>query len=821
MNLRVTGRQVANLKPAAGPGGSGWRNSHVQCLYADPAGPSSVMMWAQIWANGSISPWLAQLWTGALARPFWKDAEHTKIRPVLCGEVLLKVAIGIASRAAEKQLGVGVGPRQFGAGRAAGAAAEVAEVRAAAAAYPDSPILTLDVKNAFGEVSWPVALKAALRRAPLLAVPLAAMWRAGSALVFTMKSCGTAYHAFEVFDKLIQGNIEGAPGFCLVICCVLLDVESDARLLSVHQSIRHWQYIDDWVVQCPRASLGTFVFVVNEKLAEYGLPLQSAKCTFHVPSLAGIAQPNLPEDLRHVADSIAYSSDSITLLGTEACREQATPLRISEALPRHTQQRVDKALRLAARITEMVQLAPPAGAKQAAFALTRCVVAHSLDYDACVVPCSIMLPHARLVDQAVIDVIALTLDTTSASLPATARAQLCLPQRHGGLQVDLPSSICPLARTAHLVERGPDLRTQMAAWAEKEPFPDGMVAADFDGVDAALADGLMELLQSRSIFGIHGTGKPAVAALEAPPGQQLRPPAPDRHLLSTYLKSTAAACQAKMLLEASASERVRLHSTAGPTAGVSLVAPLSLEGVHFADWQWTEALKWRLGLPFEGPQGSCRNEKANGDECGEALAASGDHPIDCPCGPLSNARHDELADVYADVIEEAGGLARREVYVHELSGSREAWLDVWGYAVLEMPDILLDITVRHPRASRYRPDSEETPGAAASKAEGEKQQRYPATSGRSIWPLVHESWGRLGGIAEVFLQSCAAAARRHAHRRGKVSGNELRRWRARLDGALQRAVATQQLSARRGLPGRSLRRRRPLDLQVLEANAVV
>ena len=39
VNLRMTGRQVASLKPAAGPGGSGWRNSHIQCLYADPGGP--------------------------------------------------------------------------------------------------------------------------------------------------------------------------------------------------------------------------------------------------------------------------------------------------------------------------------------------------------------------------------------------------------------------------------------------------------------------------------------------------------------------------------------------------------------------------------------------------------------------------------------------------------------------------------------------------------------------------------------------------------------------------------------------------------------
>ena len=55
--LRLVGRQVAGLKPAAGPGPSGWRNSHVQCVYADPAGPEALASWVQIWASGTVSPW--------------------------------------------------------------------------------------------------------------------------------------------------------------------------------------------------------------------------------------------------------------------------------------------------------------------------------------------------------------------------------------------------------------------------------------------------------------------------------------------------------------------------------------------------------------------------------------------------------------------------------------------------------------------------------------------------------------------------------------------------------------------------------------------
>ena len=53
---------------------------------------------------------------------------------------------------------------------------------------------------------------------------------------------------------------------------------------------------------------------------------------------------------------------------------------------------------------------------------------------------------------------------------------------------------------------------------------------------------------------------------------------------------------------------------------------------------------------------------------GEELQPDCDHAGDCPRGPLRNASHDELADIYSDIIEESGSLARREVFVQKLSG---------------------------------------------------------------------------------------------------------------------------------------------------------
>ena len=185
--------------------------------------------------------------------------------------------------------------------------------------------------------------------------------------------------------------------------------------------------------------------------------------------------------------------------------------------------------------------------------------------------------------------------------------------------------------------------------------------------------------------------------------------------------------------------------------------------------------------------------------------------------PQSPPRHNAIADDYAGIVEEIGAMARREVFVAEWSSQREAWLDVWVYGVLEMPDTLLDITVRHPRAERYQPGASEAEGHAAAKGEQEKVARYPSSGGRCVWPLAHETWGRLGSEAECFLQACAAVAARRAYRCGRLPGACLRWWRARLDATLHRSIAAQLSAARWGLPGRKRHRTGPVDRACLEA----
>ena len=153
------------------------------------------------------------------------------------------------------------------------------------------------------------------------------------------------------------------------------------------------------------------------------------------------------------------------------------------------------------------------------------------------------------------------------------------------------------------------------------------------------------------------------------------------------------------------------------------MAPLQLPGTHYTDRQWAGAVKWRLGIPEPGPVNTCMNMNTNGEPCNAVLDAQGDHAVQCGTGPLRTFRHDDLSDIYAEIFEEVGAVARREVFVPEFLGREEAWLDVWAYGISELPDALLDITVRHPRAERYQPGAANCWGYTAARAEEEKTEK--------------------------------------------------------------------------------------------------
>ncbi|CAE8588718.1 unnamed protein product [Polarella glacialis] len=251
-------------------------------------------------------------------------------------------------------------------------------------------------------------------------------------------------------------------------------------------------------------------------------------------------------------------------------------------------------------------------------------------------------------------------------------------------------------------------------------------------------------------------------------------------------------------------DRVRLLSAGGSTSGSSLVSTTETD---YTDAQWREALRWRLGLL--GPAGRCRNVTSkHGEPCDDALNAEGDHAINCMTGPVRQAVHAALADVVCEFIEEAGGQARREAYVKEFQQpTKSAFLDVWGWGAVNIPDLLVDVTWRHPMASRYLPGAARQAGHACRLAAADKEARYPASGGRAAHVFCVEGWGRLGAAGEAVLDLLAGAAAAHDRRRGRAAPSRLHRWRARIDAVVQRGLCRALEAARFGLPGEPPARR--------------
>ena len=271
-------------------------------------------------------------------------------------------------------------------------------------------------------------------------------------------------------------------------------------------------------------------------------------------------------------------------------------------------------------------------------------------------------------------------------------------------------------------------------------------------------------------------------------------------MLSQYLRFSASAAFDTLITLGTDRDRARLRSASGANAGALFSADLAIPGVGLTDREWSYAAKWRLGLVTASTGYTCGNLTRAQVRCGAQLDCAGDHSATCPSGPWRNQRHDGLCEVWADICEELGAQVRREAFIEELSRGtpQEAVLDVWAHGAADLPDLLLDITVRHPTCDLYMPAASAITGYAASRGEFEKQVRYPPVAGRSVWALAHETFGRLG---EDLLKQCAAIVVRRSHRRGRQPGNVLRNWRARLDATLARGVAAQLHQACKGTPG--------------------
>ena len=577
--LRLTNRhverQIRATRPGAGPGPSGWRNSHIALLARDKLGIDVILQWCHVWAAGTISPWVAAIWTGSLARPFFKDEpDCTKIRPALCSEALYKLALGTITRALEGPIQRACGPSQFAASRAQGAALQLAQVRAAAKCFPQKALISLDVKNAFGAIPWNVALSCVLDTVPALAPALAAAWSQGTTLVYTQQPEGH-WEGFDTTGSLVQGNPEGSPVYCLVAAVVLRRARARLSSTLAGKVLRDWSFVDDVTLQVDPEAASPVLDAMVDSYAQAGLSLQETKCSFHLPSHVGQPADSLPPAAAALQTRIAYAPAGLKLLGSMATREFEQPLYPGQEAPPQLLKRCQQALQLTDRLVQLVHAAPAAGCKHPAFAIARQVAAHAFDFDCSVLPSCLVQPYAEQLDDGVRRVVAACMDMPAAELVGAPLEQMWLPRRLGGLQVSNASRQCPLTRVATIIALGPAMRDCVEAWQVVEKCDPPLDPLQHDGVETEGA-ALITLLQAQKITSLDGRGMPQE---EGPPLQleHFRVVKPADHLLSKLIAAAASKALEALREDASVDAKARLHSAGGQSAGSSLVAPMSFE----------------------------------------------------------------------------------------------------------------------------------------------------------------------------------------------------------------------------------------------------
>lgn len=332
------------------------------------------------------------------------------------------------------------------------------------------------------------------------------------------------------------------------------------------------------------------------------------------------------------------------------------------------------------------------------------------------------------------------------------------------------------ARAADLIEVGPHVRQVVIDWGLHLEAASGV-----DGVGEAVADG-----PSRQSS--YSTRHLRAAEPRGPgDGSHRSSPAPPRRTMSAILKVVAEVRRQQFLATDEARDCTPVNNAGGPNAGN--FTPAGLEATNFADEAFTEIVRWRLGIPAQTHAALCQNVTAAGVVSEEVMNPHCDSAMACSIGPLRIKRHDDVADCLADIIDECGAHVRRETYMKNFSTeASDAWLDIWVFGGLHVPELILDMTVCHPVVARYQPRVSQRAGTAAAIA---KQGRCAQAQGRKNIVFAMETRGRLGEAAEELLPALAEAATLRARRRGQdaTAGSFLRRWRPMCDGILQRGVA--------------------------------
>ena len=777
---------IRDARRHAHAGPSGERNSHVAALLTSPRGLAVLTQWADAWSNRRLSSACTGPWLQAIA--IGGDKGNGKARPIAFEEVLLKLATSTCVRAQLPVVRQTAGAHQYGVYHRGGATHLAWQIRARMAAHPTRVYVACDVRNGFGAATRAGAADIARQHNPGMWHLFRNLWGEVASQPTVWLQTESGWTSSEITDGFLQGACEAPIAFAYALRAALLDFEASRQAdpLVSHTPIQLWAYVDDLTLELPVDLAPCILEHLRAALEAHGLHLRPDKCTAFCPAADGDwgRIRTLTHDLSKYA---SYTPDGLRLLGTvaEGAYSLVAGAPIDAVAANPAAKRAEVACTLLKRIRELCIAPIPCRRLGPAWKLVAIVANNALSFDCCVLPPSILAPHARSIDKAIDDLLPLFCGTSH--ITDICRHRIRLPRTSGGC--DLPT----------VIQRSPG--SFLAQYLAVIPGVTRDLLKDhrlgLQDVRHALAGcGLLPAAQEaqRTLFS-HGLrldayGLPCMDINIAPLDLDSLGDRALRHRQKSWKPILAqfAIDQITDLIV-----RNRLDDLGGDENALWLTANVGPDAEPLDDLEFVTNMRLRVDLAVMAaclcqhrrhPTPSCRD----GKRCLAACDRAGWHAQECMVGGARITLHNSCCSILHSVCREAGLRAQREVLVPALATPKlkepRIDIDAWGHPGL--PHMRLDFTTASPAAARYQRVNRATAQAAAAAENGKTNKYGGAVGGVFVQGLALELTGRYGPNLDALLRRCAGLARTRAVALGGDAPRLLQHWRLRISLILAR-----------------------------------
>lgn len=250
---RLVSKRLSSIRPAAQPGLSRSRNSHLSTLLHVPIGVQALTCWCEDWANGRVTHEVAEVWLQGHVKALGKPESS----PITLFEAPYTLATGVMLDMKRKDIAKVLQPHQFGAMLSCGAEQATLLARTLVAdAPPDSLVFFgTDLKNAFGNVPRKFVLEAVAEFCPLWLPLILASWQTNQTTLWVPVGLGESDN-FGVVDGVFQGECLSSALFCLILKLVIRHfyrtLAANHVPLSDAEATHVIAYIDDCMLVVPK-----------------------------------------------------------------------------------------------------------------------------------------------------------------------------------------------------------------------------------------------------------------------------------------------------------------------------------------------------------------------------------------------------------------------------------------------------------------------------------------------------------------------------------------------------------------------------------------